>query len=464
MEDNDHHTRRDVLRSSATTSGALLGATITGSANGAASHGDEQTCVREPGLQGQVPLQNQLEGRTETYCRNTRLVGQNTIEDRGANFQMTWYGDYAYVGMAHLYSQETDDPLWGTAVIDASDPHDPQVTTILKSPANLNAWEAMSVSERRDLLVVSGSTDYIDVFDLSDPADPTLISSTRLPVQSHGLILSPDAKTAYISSNDDGPPGLIAIDVSDPARPEVIATHPQNAHDVQVSRDGKRLYLAFKGVIVFDTSEIERRKSDPEFRPMGERRTKNTSHAGAVFRRNGRRYFVTPEEIDDDTETVNGACPWAWVRIYDVTDDWAPRQVGQFKLQVNEVENCDRTQKDMTASPGLLTHWSLYSSHYMGLDTEQDPNAAFVTWYGSGLRVTDVRDHEHPTEIAYYNPSPNPNTKFGEYSIFSPVDQYLDSTTSYVRYRPETGNIWFVSGSNGFQIVELTGGAADIPR
>jgi hypothetical protein len=396
-----------------------------------------------------------------------QLVGHNTIEDRGANFQLSWYGDYAYVGMAHVAERDdpmTDDPLWGTAVINASDPQNPKVTTVLDSPANFNAWEAMSVSESRELLVVSGNTEFFEVFDLSDPANPRLLSSQRMPLHSHGLVLSPDGKTAYVTDNSDADPGLVAYDLSDPSHPEVIATHAQNGHDPGISLNGLRLYQTSRprrGLMVFDVSEIERREFNPEFKKMGESRHSDGAHAGEAFRQNGRSYFITQDEYDADSGKFGG-CPWGFARIYDVTDGWAPNQVSTFDLEVNKYVNCHLTQKDAGPNPGLLSAISFYSAHYNGLDRHRDPNVAFFSWYGSGLRVVDIRDVENPTGIGYYNPPPNPDTRFRQYGIWSQTTRFADGTTSYIRYRPELGHVWVVSVQNGFQILELTDGAREI--
>lgn len=460
-------TRRTVLKTAGAT-GAVFGVGGTvASGIGSADH-RAHSCTPEPGLQGQVPLENQLLGRTEPYCRNVRLVGQNDIRNRGANFQMNWYGDYAYVGQAHFADRndpQTDDPRWGTAVIDASDPSAPEVTTVIQTPAHFNTWEAISVSNRRDLLVCSGNTQFMDIHDLSDPSNPEHLSTVQLPITSHGLILSPDGNTAYVNATGDGANSLVAYDISDPSHPESVATHPNGGHDINISFDGTRLYMADTGVVVMDISEVERREFNPEIRRMGQVRTSDISHAGEVFRKDGREYFITQDEVDGDGGSggIKGGCPWGFARITDVTDGWAPKEVSQFKLDVNKYTNCHLTQKDAGPNPGALSALSFYSAHYNGLDRERNPNVAFFSWYGSGLRVVDIRDLEDPAEIAYYNPPPNPDTAFQEYSIWSVNNRLAEGTPSYVRYRPESGRIWVTSVQNGFQILELTGGAGDIP-
>ena len=50
----------------------------------------------ETGVQGQVPLADQLSGRSKGYSCNLRMVGSNDLAGRGGDTQMTWYGNCAY--------------------------------------------------------------------------------------------------------------------------------------------------------------------------------------------------------------------------------------------------------------------------------------------------------------------------------------------------------------------------------
>lgn len=470
--DDTQPTRRNILKAAGASSVAL-GSVVAGSRVTAADH-RESECNPETALQGQVPLRQQLSGRSaDGYCNGMRLVGQNTIEDRGANFQMAWYGDYAYVGnigqarsdgSRPRIERPDDGDLWGVAVIDASDPTDPQLRGVLQSPACWNPWEAIEVNERRDLLLVSGTTQYLDVFDISDPGKPELQASLDLPIVSHGLRPSPDGRTAYVS--DDG---LVAIDLTDPAHPEVIDTWQEfSIHNIDVSEDGTRVYCASRGegLVIVDVSDFQYRRFNPEFRVVSQLRYVDHSHTVRKVQIGGREYLLMQDEMDRDhspapREAFWAGCPWGHARIVDITNEEVPRQISEFKLDVNDPEKCEQTQKDVSTSPGLLPSLMFYSSHFCGYDDRNNASTAFFSWYASGLRVADIQDPANPTEIAYYNPPPNPNTKYQHYSPWSANDHLLDATTSYVRYRPETGNVWFTSVANGFQIVELT---EDIPR
>src|SRR5260370_15595470 len=94
--------------------------------------GREGTSDRpDAALQGQVPVADQLYGRSRIgYSRGLRLVGQNTINGLGGDFQIAWYKDCAYV-----VTKSTDTEGEGVAVIDAADPKNPKLVKIIRDPA-----------------------------------------------------------------------------------------------------------------------------------------------------------------------------------------------------------------------------------------------------------------------------------------------------------------------------------------
>src|SRR3972149_5854078 len=82
--------------------------------SGCASDEPQQAAdsLREPALQGQVPLADQQSGRSlKPYMANMRLVGQQDIQNRGENGNLGWIGDCAYVAADFGGT----DPLAGSA-------------------------------------------------------------------------------------------------------------------------------------------------------------------------------------------------------------------------------------------------------------------------------------------------------------------------------------------------------------
>ena len=64
---------------------------------------------------------------------------------------------------------------------------------------------------------------------------------------------------------------------------------------------------------------------------------------------------------------------------------------------------------------------------------------AFFSWYSSGLRAWDVRDPYLPKEIGYYIPGARTNTKLKVGDSYP--NNKVDYVYSFIRYRPETGQI-----------------------
>lgn len=299
-------TRRTVLKAAGITSGLLAGGAVGSAVTGA--HHKTSTCNPEPGLQGQFPLEEQQPTRTDPYCRNVELIGHTSIGNRGANHDMVWYGDYAYVSLGLRETLANTDPTvdtthYGTAVIDASDPTNPTVTDVIKNHIHPQAFEGLGVSTRNDVLVSYHFHDgTLQIHDLTDPAHPALVSTTTLPINNIVIpAFSPDEEIVYMShdsrTNKTADPGLAAVDISDPLHPTVIATHPKTGHAQSVNSDGTRLYLAENGVEVFDISEIQKRDDNPEFERLGEYQTSSITQRGPTFVRNGREFLVTPSVL-----------------------------------------------------------------------------------------------------------------------------------------------------------------------
>ncbi|MGH3515966.1 MAG: hypothetical protein ACRDT6_04315 [Micromonosporaceae bacterium] len=110
----------------------------------------------ETGLQGQVPKEDRESGRSQDgYSCNMELVGQ--YQGVGASWQFAWHDDCAYYD-TYSYSAE------GVAVIDATKPADPTLTTKLVTPAMLGPWESLKVNAKRGLW----------------PASPRMVRSERV--------------------------------------------------------------------------------------------------------------------------------------------------------------------------------------------------------------------------------------------------------------------------------------------
>lgn len=476
-----------------------------GSGSGGVPPADD---LLETGLQGQVPLADQMSGRAAMgYRKGLRLVGRNTILDRGANFSMAWLDDCAYVTTtspgqifgptSSPYIDPQYNPLNGMAVIDASNPKDPQLVRILQSPAMLAPHESLQANQARHIIVATrGGGTAFDVYEATDCRNPVLRASINIGIGvtlpplpplpggvgsidqglafgGHALCITDDGRTAYATSSIQT---NAVLDLADLANPRVLQLFAPAAHDCGLSPDGNRLYLAQFGFVslglglpngpaigqngmgIYDVSTIQDRTApvapllvgaapplvgflgwtnvlDGEAPSAG-------SHTARWFRNNGRTYLYSSDEWP-----TAGVCPWSHSRIIDITDDAHPVLASNIVLEVNQLANCGVTEFDVAN----------YSAHYVGFDDVNNATTLFTTNYAAGLRVLDIRDPRNPREIAYWHPAPNPDVPAVPLAeFFGSSGNRWDAVPTYVRYRPETGHIWLASYSAGFQILEFT--------
>lgn len=458
-----------------------------GSGDGSSSGGASADLL-ETGLQGEVPLGDQLSGRSaQGYHKGLRLVGQNTILNRGANFALAWIDDCAYVtttsasqliGASTTSGLPLDSPLNGMAVIDAADPTNPKLVSILQSPAMQQPHESLHASQQRRIIVATQSMGTIlDVYDASDCRHPVLKSSFQIGPQlsagglnegftfrGHAMCLSNDGLTAYATTTINSINNA-AVDLTDLSFPKLMTQFAPAAHDCGLSADGNRLYLAPfgfgleplipNGLVILDSSDFQKRAANPQFRTLGKLDWNSSSesesptagsHTAQLFHQGARSYVFSSDEWP-----VDAPCPWAHGRIIDVTDEAQPVKVSDITLDVQKSGNCATSQLDLAN----------YSSHYVGFDDPDNATIVFTTNYASGLRVWDIRDPAHPKEIAYWHPVPIANTALLSTGaqVALANSSLWDSVGTYVRYRPESGHIWIAGYSSGFQILAFTSSA-----
>ena len=334
----------------------------------------------ETGLQGEVPLADQRSGRSvEGYRKGMRLVGHNTIRDRGGNLQLATYGHCAYVGTASI--PPSPHPLEGIAVLDVRNPKNPRLVRIISSPAGYSSWEGLKANEESGILVsfVTSRADpiaakvksapkvlgmnpsYADAFDIYDVSrdceNPRRLAtvSTRnvLTGGLHGLRLSPDGKTAYMSSmlaglgeDDPSQTALVAYDLSDPVSPKILArwkwsddpteTIDFGYHDGVVSNDGNTLFwgtlpqysrrhpndITRVMMQAFDVRSIQHRSTTPRFKLLGAFHWQDCgseiamAHGGQYAVIRGTSYLI-----------AGGECAGVQLHVIDVSD---PRTCAWF--------------------------------------------------------------------------------------------------------------------------------------
>jgi len=429
----------------------------------------------ETGMSGAVPLADQLSGRSRLgYSCNLSLIAATDLGS-GGDTQMTWNQDCVYRSVPTGGGD-------GIAVVDVSDPAHPRLVRVLQEPewqgrgGVLGIHEGIHASAARGILVIPIGT-MLTTYDVSeDCTAPRLVShfDFGFPAEPfkgpafqgagiHSGQLSPDGTFYYATDIGNGAlsptgPCLTIVDLLDVAHPKRVMRWGDEfpCHDLDFNADGTRAYLGFyasmvghpsavvgaftpvvqpshllSGLRIVDTSEVQARVADPEILILGEL-TGGRQHTETFTRiGGGRSYVVAAEE---------GFCPGGNARIVDVTDEVNPVAVSELTLGVNTLPGCLIAQADRDAGRNLL----LYMTHYISVDDPADAKLAFISWYSAGLRVFDISDPSHPVEVAYYNPG-----------VGDASDRSHDSTTTYPRYLPETGQVWVGSGVNALSILSL---------
>jgi hypothetical protein len=421
-------------------------------------------------------MAERLSGASEqAYNCNLELVGQ--FEGEGASWQFASFDDCGYYDTANNPAQQHR----GTVVVDASDPRHPQATAYLDSRAMLDPWESLKVNAHRKLLGATkgpgGPTDkQFAFYDISsDCAHPKLLSDVEVADHTgHAGDFAPDGLTYY----GTGGGGTTAMDIADPRRPREILHWVGDylPHDVTISKDGTRLYVAAvgnlpqfglpgpNGLAIVDVSDIQFRRRNPQVRTIGTVSWKDGSAAQVPqpVRIKGTPYILFVDEGGSGgvgTAAVAAACaqglpPFGFARIIDITDETNPKVVSKLMLEVDDPANCAQIISDSTQMPLFG-----YDSHYCTVDDPHDAKLAGCSYFGSGLRVFDIRDPYHPKEIAYYKP-PARRTEVRLGSNWWPqfpdrTNDWASSNVRFVRYRGDL-QIWFTSQDNGFQIVRFT--------
>ena len=442
----------------------------------------------ETGIQGDVPLADQQSGRAELgYNCGLALVGHTTLDGHGrttSNANMAWAGDCAYVsGSGAVFGRGTPSPGGGVAVVDVSDPRNPRhVRTLVSEGAALTSETLHAVETAdRSVLVVgeygnqSGGDKPMDVYDVSDCADPVLLDTFRWPENIHNLTISghgryvfatqplqvldieplfdddPMTGMRYLGNLEDVTPYPIVPlapgpDVDDALPEEVrnLRTDGYLSHEAWPSADGTRLYLGgqlptFEVFTILDITDwLERDAANqPAGPPEVISQRSGRGHSVRTATIGGRRYALHSEEsvfglakgcLPEQLNPFAGpAEPW----LTDIADETNPVPVSQFGLAINRPENC-AAQLDSGVDASV---------HYHDVDDPDDTTFVMASMWNAGLRIFDVRNPSQPVEVAYFNPGV--------------VDGELDHAWGHVRWVPERNQIWFSTAVGGFWVVEL---------
>jgi len=476
----------------------------------------------ETALQGQVPASLRASGFKGFNC-NLELVSQ--IKGDGANWQTTQFrGTHgspdnqgkgnaarrdvvcAYHGTASpALSLPTRNPAsYGVPVIDITEPSSPVKMGYLQTTSMLDPWESLKVNERRQLLAADngqngGGGPEIDIYDISDDCRfPQLLASVKVgtgtdggavaPVIGHEGSWAPDGLTYY--GGDITLAQYYAVDTVDPTHPKLInAWKPGIAgatvHGLSISDDGNRAYVvsllgagpvtpdkAANGLLIYDTSEIQARKPNPQAKLVGKYLFNDGGGAQHTIpvRIEGKPYVIFVDETGpagfvsatDLHKAADAGLPvFPMARIIDISDETNPKLVSRLGLETHDPANFNAVIPDLT---GLGVF--MYGSHYCSVDNKQKATTLACGYFNSGIRVFDIRDPAHPKEIAYWNPAGTTTATVG--SNHASLGQWRaggpDWCSAQVHLDASTGTLWTTCQDNGFVTLKFTNGVWPFPQ
>jgi hypothetical protein len=353
----------------------------------------------------------------------------------------------------------------GVAVLDMTDPSKPVHTTTLITPAMQTPHESLNISVERGLLAaVMGNPAFapgvVDVYDISrDCRHPELMASAPAAVFGHESGMALDGRTFYPTSISTG--HTTAVDVSNPRTPLPLGQWQFNTHGMSVSDDGNRGYLAARdGLIIVDLSEVQARRPNPQVREISRLVWSNMTipQIAIPVTIGGKPYLVEIDEYSSGESggSVAGNGPRVGAaRIIDISDERRPFVVSNIRLEVHQPENRAAIADD----PGAQSPVQGYAGHYCNVPQRVEPGILACSMILSGLRVFDIRDPEHPREIAYHVAPPSTVSVAGAPII----DERANYAMSQPAFAPERGEIWYSDGTSGFYALRMDPGVWPFP-
>jgi hypothetical protein len=402
----------------------------------------------ETGLQGDVPRADQLSGRAmQGYNCGVALVGHSDLGGTGGHANMAWAGDCAYVASSGQ----------GISVVDVSDPRNPTLVSTLHgngSDFTLETIAATKVGNRA--VLVAGRYGAIpiqvpspmDIYDITDCAHPRLASSFTFPDNIHNLTFSPDATRVYATLP------IQVLDITDIAKPTFLGKLDDQipvpsfpgkylSHEIMTSRDGNTLYLGGQtpNYSYFTIVDIT---GWPARAPRILSQVEGRGHSIRLARIKGRTYALHSEESIVGP-TAKGCVPEEMNPFAGAAQPWLSDVTDPTnpKMRISQFRLAINEPANCATE---IADGVNASVHYHDVDDPGRTTFAMLSMWNAGLRVVDIRDPYHPKEVGYFNPG----------AFYTPGDDVLlDKAWGHVRYVASTGQIWFASQSGGFWVVEL---------
>jgi hypothetical protein len=382
-------------------------------------------------------------GTTPHASSNVRHLSRMELPGGG---QIAIQGNFAFVG--HQNGPE------GTTILDISDPRKPKIVSRLMTPNFVTHTHKVRVIG--DLMFTNSEyqpgtarAKFDDpgfcIYDVKDKTNPKLVKFVRTYGKGvHRFDL--DEAYAYISTEVEGFVGniLVIYDIRDPVNPAEVGRwwlqgqnvaageppHPKGTdHKLHhAMRAGNQMYAGcwMSGVAIIDISDIRKPRTLSHYEYSPPHPEPTHTFLKVPFEIGGRQIALSTEE-ERHHRGPDAGKPHAPFRTWDVTDPSKPKILCTYEVP-------------HAASP-YDGNKVRFGAHQLREQVDKDC-LAYVTWFGAGLRIIDIKDPAQPTERGYIIPKPGDGQA-------SPLtnDVAMDSR----------GLIYFTDKACGLDVIEFKG-------
>ena len=428
-------------------------------------------------------------GQKAAQAWNMEVVGQSDLGGRGFNGDVWVHEGFAYVG--HWGFQDwangsknrfcPQPPQSGVAVVDATDPEEPEVVATLQNPAGTSAEDVVvyTADDGRDIAVAGlqwcGGSRYdatadrgLMLWDVTNPNDPEQIGYLKTACCTRGVhefeverhanghtyayatvptSRYPDSTTPSGYRDMNGAGDFRLIDITNPAAPVQVSDwgiqdiggpfsagqgcdpDPNYWHGAEPSEDGTLVFLSY-----WDSGFVALDVSDPA-NPVFEGRTIYPANADGDAHSSNyddtRKLLFSADEDFCKTSGPAIETGYGYLRIYDYSNLAAPTQIGEF-----------RTQSSLGLGAQGAGDYSIHNALVVGTDV-------YLSWYSDGVRVVDASDPEDPTEVAYFVPPAGQNpVKPPQRGVLSQMPQVwgvvVDEDTGLIYASDMNSGLWIL--------------------
>ena len=316
-----------------------------------------------------------------------RVVSHSGLDGCGDGMQVMRHGDALYVGH---YGKSG----MGTTVLDVADPSKPRIVDQWPAPSGTHTHK---VQVAENLLLVNEErfhkaddwTAGMVVYDVREPLAPRRIGRFAGDGEGVHRIVWTGGRYAHASFTPEGHADRIwgVFDLADPTRPREAARWELD----EPQPDGKR-YAAHHALVEGNTAYLG--YGDANLVALDVTDITRPTKLWRVSWDGGGTHTCLPLEgrglvvVTDEQMTDGPHAPARHVRIVDTRE----RRV---------VSVIPSPQGDFAEQP---TRFGPHNLHENRAGSYRSGDLVFVTYFNAGLRVYDLRDPEHPEEVAAWVP------------------------------------------------------------